>query len=83
MEQKEQFSWGGIEPLCVVRRVLRQLPAIIAGGVIAVLCAWMAMTGLLYRQHHPGRVGQEQQLFLGAVQPEYVCRDCGDLHHPL
>lgn len=49
MEQKEQFSWGGIEPLCVVRRVLRQLPAIIAGGVIAVLCAWMAMTGL----YHP------------------------------
>ena len=49
MEQKEQFSWGGIEPRCVVRRVLRQLPAILAGGVIAVLCAWIAMTGL----YHP------------------------------
>ena len=49
MEQKKQFSWGGIEPLCVARRVLRQLPAILAGGVIAVLCAWIAMTGL----YHP------------------------------
>ena len=49
MEEKEAFSWGGIEPLCMVRRVLRQLPAIIAGGLIGALCAWMAMTGL----YHP------------------------------
>ena len=37
MQENEIFRWSELSPVCLVRRVLRQLPAILMGGVVAAI----------------------------------------------
>ena len=46
MQENEIFRWSELSPVCLVRRVLRQLPAILMGGVVAAIWAWIITTGL-------------------------------------
>ena len=46
MQENEIFRWSELSPVCLVRRVLRQLPAILMGGVVAVIWAWIITTSL-------------------------------------
>lgn len=49
MNETQSFRWSQVEPICVLRRLLRQIPILLAGGAIGVMCAWIALTSL----YHP------------------------------
>ena len=47
MDEHQMFQWTELNPLCLLHRVLRELPVILAAGLAAVLLALSAVQ-LLY-----------------------------------
>jgi len=43
MNQKMEFQWSDINPACIIRRLLREVPMLLLGGIIAVMLSIVGM----------------------------------------
>ena len=50
MEEQRELRWTELNPACLLRRVLRELPVILAAGLTALL---LTVTVLQATYHHP------------------------------
>ena len=51
MEQQSMIRWADLSPVCLIRRVLRELPSILAVGLIAALLTAAVMQSLYKPQY--------------------------------
>lgn len=51
MEQQSMIRWADLSPVCLIRRVLRELPSILAVGLIAALLTATVMQSLYKPQY--------------------------------
>ena len=76
MEEHASNRWTDYSLVCIIRRIVKEIPTVIAAGLIAA----MLTVAAIYRQHNRCRGHEERELYLRFFKPFKHVRNGGHFH---